>query len=513
MGSQLPPSGPGDGPRPGHQSLLSRRRFLLGGAAGLGALAVSSVLAPPSRAEPLPSLWDLVPGLPLDRAGIDAALAALGRRELRYPGSRPYPGVPAGTDMLPGIDTIVICMFENHSYDNVIGMLRRGDGFRLGRDGQPVAANPYPDGSLQRAFPMPTTCQIGGQLAQDWEQAHIQFNGGRMDGFVRSYSGAASMGYFTPEQLPFTYDLYSKFPIGDRWFCSLLGQTDPNRRYLIAATSAGMTDDIGVTDTVGPGKTEPGLIPDLSLPLPGNGTIFEQLTLFGIPWADYAADTVLGATANLYPVGDAAYDANGQIKPLAQFFSDAADGRLPPVTLIDMNYNTQSQEPPQDVVVGEAFLTQVVEALAASPHWARCMLIVTYDEHGGYYDHVPPPPALPPDLIPPIVEPGEQPYNGFAQFGMRVPSVVVSPYARRGWVTHTVHDHTSIIATIHRKWNLPALTFRDANANDLTDFLDLSALAAGTPTFPRLPALAAPGDTSAALACQATGPGPIPPPG
>jgi phospholipase C len=109
--------------------------------------------------------------------------------------------------------------------------------------------------------------------------------------------------------------------------------------------------------------------------------------------------------------------------------------------------------------------------------------------------------------------PGEPAYDGFGRYGFRVPSVVVSPYARRNHVSHVLHDHTSVLAMLERKWNLPALTYRDANANDLTDFLDLGALAAQRPTFATLPPLAAPGDTAAALACSTTGPGTIPPPG
>ncbi len=122
-----------------------------------------------------------------------------------------------------------------------------------------------------------------------------------------------------------------------------------------------------------------------------------------------------------------------------------------------------------------------------------------------------PPAALAPDAIPPMVQPGESTYDGFHRYGFRVPSVLVGPYVKRDYVSHVVYDHTSILAFLERKWNLPALTYRDANANDLTDFLDLGALAAGQPTFPELPTLAAPGDTPAALACLSTGPGTIPP--
>ena len=155
----------------------------------------------------------------------------------------------------------------------------------------------------------------------------------------------------------------------------------------------------------------------------------------------------------------------------------------------------------------------MVKAIGASPLWRSTLFVLVYDEGGGYYDHVPPPPAVRPDNIGPLVQPGEHVYEGFARYGFRVPAVVVSPYAKRNHVSHVQYDHTSVLAMIERKWNLPALTHRDANANDLTDFLDLSALAAQRPTFPSLPPLAAPGDTAAALACSASGPGTIPPPG
>jgi hypothetical protein len=162
-------------------------------------------------------------------------------------------------------------------------------------------------------------------------------------------------------------------------------------------------------------------------------------------------------------------------------------------------------------VLGEAFLAQVVHAIGSSPAWPQTILIVTYDEHGGYYDHVPPPSALAPDSIAPMVQPGESAYDGFARYGFRVPSIVVSPYAKPGYVSHVVYDHTSILAFLERKWNLPAMTYRDANANDLTDFLDLNAMNARSPTFPELTPLAAAGENAATLGCSKTGPGRIPP--
>ena len=477
---------------------VSRRRFLGGSAS---AVAVGA-LAPAF-------LGGASPAAAATQAATQytAALRALGRATLRTPGSRPFPDRPAGTDTLPNIEHIVVLMMENHSYDNFFGMLGRGDGFTLGRDGLPTATNPYPNGQIQHAFRMPTTCQLSGTPSQEWLTSHTAYDNGKNDGFVRApisntdatIVGGVTMGYWTGDDLPFTYSLARTFPIGDRWFCSVLGQTYPNRRYLIAGTSAGMTDDGGLSAA---------LIP---LPAP-NGTIFNTLDNHGISWENYVASYPTGATPELFLTNDAIPEILHH-KALDDFFTDAASGALPSFSFLDPDYDTQSQENPQNIVVGEGLLAQVVQAVGASPLWDKTVLLVMYDEHGGYHDHVPPPPAIPPDAIPPVVQPGEETYEGFARYGFRVPSVVVSPYSKRDHVSHVVYDHTSVLAFVERKWNLPALTYRDANANDLTDFLDLGALNAGRPTFPTLPPLAAPGDTSARLACSTTGPGTIPPAG
>ena|GEM_PF-176596 len=500
------------GPDPHGQH--TRRTFLIGGASVAAGATFTGRLV---RRHPW---WRLAVGEDLLSPVHAAALRALGRDVLRHPDSLPDPRLAPGTDTLPEIEHVVVLMLENHSYDNILGMLGRtqgqrprGDGFTLGPDGRPTATNPYPDGRLQRAFRMPTTCQLPRRPSQEWTASHNAYDHGANDGFVRTpidpYTseivGAVAMGYWTAEDLPLTHALARAFPIGDRWFCSLLGQTDPNRRYLIAATSSGMTDDIGS----GPQNA----VANATLGVPAaNGTIFQRLSEAGITWADYAASFPTGATLELYPANDSAY-AKTNTRPLAQFFTDARAGRLPQFSLLDPDYSTQSQENPQNMAVGEGFLGQVLDALRDSPAWRRTLFILTYDEHGGYYDHVPPPPAIPPDAIPPAVAPGESTYDGFARYGFRVPAVVVGPYARREHVSHLVYDHTSILAFLERKWNLAAMTYRDANANDLLDFLDLEAMSRRRPTFPELPALAPAGDTPARLACSVTGPGPIPPPG
>jgi phospholipase C len=125
---------------------------------------------------------------------------------------------------------------------------------------------------------------------------------------------------------------------------------------------------------------------------------------------------------------------------------------------------------------GENWAYSAVEAVLHSPAWPRTLLVYLYDEHGGYYDHVSPPAAIAPDSIPPQLAPGDVP-GGYDAYGPRVPAVVVSPYSRPNATTNVVHGHTSVLATIEAKWNLPALSYRDANAAAVLDFLDTSAAA------------------------------------
>ncbi len=294
----------------------------------------------------------------------------------------PYPNLPEGGDTIPQIQHIVVLMMENHSYDNKLGMLGRrdADGFRIGRNGRPLAENPYANGNLQHAFHMPTTCQLAREPSQTWLNSHIQFDKGRNDGFVESDSGPVAMGYWDRADQPFYYSMAQVFPIADRYFASLLGQTFPNRRYLISATSIGMIND-----------TTPTLAD-----YPANGTIFDRLDAAGITWRDYFSTL---PTTELYPQ---LYFKNvgTKVVPITAFFDDAAAGSLPGFCLVEPNYETQSEEDPQNIAAGEQFAAQVINAVIAGPGWKNTPLVWTYDEGGGYYDHVGPPAALAPDDIP-----------------------------------------------------------------------------------------------------------------
>ncbi len=195
------------------------------------------------------------------------------------------------------------------------------------------------------------------------------------------------------------------------------------------------------------------------------------------------------------------------VTKIDQFYVDAAAGNLPSYCLVEPNYDESSEEDPQDIQFGDQFIVKVVNAVMSSPNWPKTMLIWTYDEHGGYYDHVPPPAAIPPDDIPPNLQPGDPP-GTFDQYGFRVPAGVVSPYAKKDFVSHTVYDHTSILKTVEEKWNLPALTRRDANASSLFDMVDLRS----KPAFLKPPKLPAAANPVPKQGCLTTGPGTIPPP-
>ncbi len=403
------------------------------------------------------------------------------------PGSRPDPSKPIGADLVPQVEHIVIYMQENRSYDHYFGMSGIGDGLTIGPGGTPTNANPDLDGDAYTLTRATRFCDTARCTSQSWNASHLSYDDGAMDGFIRAAGGAVgSMTYWMPEDLPFYDSLAHTFPICDRWFCSVLAQTFPNRRYLQAATSLGIVS----TDV-----TEVLATPDAP-----NGIIWDRLNDAGITWKDYAFDL---PDILLFP--DFFQANQDHVFTFDDFLADCAHGTLPQVSIVSPGNTAYSEERPNDIQLGEAYSATIVDALMQSPQWPATALFFTYDEHGGYYDHVPPPPApIPDDIAPRITSPPDQP-GAFDRYGMRVPGFVISPFARADYVSHVVHDHTSILKFIETKWNLEAMTYRDANADDLLDCFDFD----GVP-FAEPPVLAAAGLPASGSTCSAVPPPPQP---
>ena len=285
------------------------------------------------------------------------------------------------------------------------------------------------------AHRFPTTAQAD-HVTQTWNATHQQVNGGLMNGFVAAADNTAqAMGYWGPDTLPFAYSFAKTFTSANRWFCSAPCQTYPNRRFLMAGTAYGDITTSSDTITFTP---------------PPNGTIFDRLHSAGISWKNYFTDlpqtAIIPSIVTGYP---------GNVVPIAQFFADCAAGTLPSVSFVDPEFGVLSEigaplvgvmgldrigvefsetggdeEAPQDLAYGENWAYFVVDAVLNSPAWERTLLIYTFDEHGGYYDHVPPPAAIKPDNIKPNLTAGDV-KGGYNRYGPRVPAIVASAVRAR----------------------------------------------------------------------------------
>lgn len=341
------------------------------------------------------------------------------------------------------IKHVIVVTQENRSFDHYFG--------KLSVSGQPDAEGPpaswtNPDTTGGQVAPhhLTSSC-VQADPPHGWSAMHAGYNNGAMDGFVKAAGsdGAYVMGYYDQADLPFYYWLANTFAISDRYFCSVLGPTWPNRDFLYAGTSGGVKETGGGTFT-GP-------------------TIFDSLDTAGVTWG-------------VYSDGNPRQDALGWnfrhtgFSRFEDFLAALADGSLPAVTFVDPG-GTQDEHPRGNIHNGEAWGRQIYEAAVISPLWHELAIVYTYDESGGFADHVPPPAACIPSA--------DQP--DFDHMGPRVPMTVISPWSRKHYVSHQVHEHGSTLRFIELLHDLPALTARDANSDALLDLFDFGCEAGKSP--------------------------------
>lgn len=457
-------------------------------------LAPQAVAPPPDPRPPTPAEWDRA----VTRT--DEASAAASRGACKFargalPDETLGMGVPTGSDI--PIETIVVLMQENRSFDHYFGHFGKYAGRTDVESAPEDASNPDTAGG--------TTGVHKWQHAQhlcfldtnhEWDGSHEQFDDGKNDGFFATNdgnpgetvpnpstamkSGERAMWWYDERELPYYYALAKAFGIGDHYFCSLLGPTWPNRMYLWSATSFGNTDNVFANVD--------------AYPFPQNdAVILDELDKRHVDWKLYTSGGPSGVTTVLGIQLPVRYGRD-VLFTMDDFFRDAADGKLPPVVYLDANFtrtgapDSEDEHPPADIHVGQQFTSKIVDALFKSPQWGKLAFFVTYDEHGGLYDHVPPPRACVPDEKKPVDKQGKPIEGAFDRYGFRVPLLVVSPYAKRGYVGHGVYDHTSILRFIQAKHRLPALTARDANALVPTEFFDFQS--PPNLAVPQLPAAA-----------------------
>jgi phospholipase C len=356
------------------------------------------------------------------------------------------------------ITHVIVVMKENRAFDHLLGKLH--DEGQPGVDAIPASfTNPDPsDAGVTVPFHQTTTC-IHYDPDHQWSAMHTQVNGGAMNGFVESAAtstgtnGQFALSYYDQTDFPFYYWLAKTYAINDRHFASVRSGTFPNRNFLLLGTADGVMSTGG------------------GYPSPTTPTIFESLTTAGVTWGAYSDGSLVGGTLNW----SAGHPNTGSFAKFLSLLDGGDAGALPQVVFVDAVDNVTDDHPTADVQQGEAWTRTVYEHAVASKYWPSLAILWTYDEGGGFFDHVPPPNKAC------IARPGNAKDTPYYELGVRIPMVVISPYARANYVSHVVQEHTAITRFIETVFNLPALTSRDANSDALLDLFDFSCPSFMTP--------------------------------
>jgi phospholipase C len=349
---------------------------------------------------------------------------------------------PTGTaaDTLP-IKHLFIIVQENHTFDNYFGYYPGVNGL--------ANALPQPDPNsttplLPFELPNATGFSYQGPIQKDLchlqDCAQTDFDHGKMDGFASGENTNTTMGYFNPKFIPYYWDYANQYVLMDNFFSPFMGPSLPNHIYLLAGESGGLTDD------------NDSFVFDFP-------TIVNELDAANVSWVYYAGDHSSTNGWNPLP-SDIPYlnshpDLQG-LKETTEFPADVAKPNFPSVAWIMPETDALSEHPPYNVTSGELSVVDEINDIMQSQYWSSSAIILTWDDYGGWYDNVSPPQV--------------DQYG----FGFRVPALIISPYAKHGYVDNMLSEFASTLKLIERLFNLPSLGTRDAKADDLLEAFDFS---------------------------------------
>jgi len=367
---------------------------------------------------------------------------------------------PLPSPSAAGFEHVVVVMMENRSFDHFYGWLQGANGQQAGLIFQDSAGGQHSTHYLPPDYQGCAFLDPG----HSYTDGRVQYDSGAADGWLFDGSDASStnpqqandifsIGYYGQADLPFLGTAGPAFTVCDNYFAGVMAETYPNRFYMHAA----QTDRITNTTTIS------------TLP-----TIWDRLREKGLSERYYFSDVpFLALWGTTY--------ANIS-KPFSQFLIDAQNGTLPNVAYIDPRFEDEDSgisgddHPHADIRDGEVFLNQIYTAVTSSPNWSKTVLIINFDEWGGFFDHVPPPLA-------PIPTASAAAGIPDGRLGFRVPCIVISPYAQRNFIAHNQYDHTSILKMIEWRFGLPPLSIRDETANNLAEVLNFAAPSVTAPVF------------------------------
>lgn len=367
------------------------------------------------------------------------------------------PSLPSPEDS--GIEHIVAVTMENRSFDHFFGWMTNANGKQAGLSYVDAKGVAHPTHSLSGDN---TGCP-GADPDHSYDGARTEYDGGKMDGFLLDTANDTyCIGYYGQKDIPFYSALALNYTTCDNYFPSILGPTFANRMFIHAAQTDRLTDSVSLTN------------------LP---TIWDSLAAAGVSHAYYFNNVPYLALWGIKYLGIT--------RTYSQFQADAAAGTLPAVSFLDPRYTVlddgtgNDDHPHADIREGDKFLYDVFEAVSKGPDWSSTVLVVNFDEWGGFFEHVPPPRAAAANSVDPDI------VNGKTLLGMRVPVVVTSPWSVGDPTTPTVnslvYDHTSVLKLIEWRWGLQPLTPRDASSdvNNLAYALDFDHPQTAVPALPK----------------------------